>query len=243
MSVKSSAYNYLGTPYVWGGTSSNGVDCSGLTQNVYKENGVNIPRTSQEQYAYTSNNRITNKADLKEGDLVFFKGYTNSATNPGHVGIYIGNGQYIHAPKSGDVVKVGNLSDRKDFVGGGRVTGTTSSSSSTSSTKTTTGTTSSKGSSITTNTNSHSSSSGSVHGGGGGSFAATNVSEDNSELSFLGKIIQFLILIGIAVVGVVFFTKAFGISTSPKDMVSDIVNDTIGKYVNTPSQGEESEKE
>lgn len=122
MSVVSTVSKYLGTPYVYGGSSPSGFDCSGLMQYAFAQNGITIPRRSQEQFNFTANSRITNMDDLQSGDLVFFKS-TGTASAPGHVGIYVGNGQYIHAPRTGDVVKVSNLSDRSDFVGGGRVSG------------------------------------------------------------------------------------------------------------------------
>ena len=191
MSVVETAHKYIGTPYVWGGTTPSGFDCSGLVQYSFSQNGISVPRTSQEQFAYTANSRITNAADLQAGDLVFFKGYTNSATNPGHVGIYIGNNQFIEAPKTGDVVKVSNLSSRSDFVGGGR-----------------------------------------VGGSGGSSTTVTTVAEsEDTELNFLGKIIGFIILLLLAVLCVVFFTKAFDISTSPVDMIKDTIKETITETV------------
>lgn len=105
------AYKYLGVPYVWGGTSPSGFDCSGFVQYVYKEAGINLSRTTYSQitegYAVSS---------LEPGDLVFFGSYSN----PYHVGIYIGNGQYVHSPRTGDVVKVASLSYRNDYCGGRR---------------------------------------------------------------------------------------------------------------------------
>ena len=124
MSVVQTAYNYLGTPYVWGGTSPSGFDCSGLVQYSYAQNGLTVPRTSEEQYAYTANSRIKDKSQLRPGDLVFF----NTGSTASHVGIYIGNNQFIHAPHTGDVVKVSELSGyyAEHFDGGGRVDGSTS---------------------------------------------------------------------------------------------------------------------
>lgn len=111
------ASQYLGTPYVYGGTTPKGFDCSGLMQYVYKANGISIPRTSQEQF---KSGQAIDRNDLQPGDLVFFVGSEGSQNNPGHVGMYIGNGQYIQAPKTGDVVKISNLSGRKDYVGARR---------------------------------------------------------------------------------------------------------------------------
>lgn len=110
------AVQFLGTPYKWGGASTSGFDCSGLTQYVYSKNGVNIPRTAQEQY---NSGIAVDESQLQEGDLVFFNGYKGK-NGVGHVGIYAGNGQYIHAPKSGDVVKISSLSSRSDYVGARR---------------------------------------------------------------------------------------------------------------------------
>ena len=112
------AKKYLGTQYVWGGASPEGFDCSGLMQYVFKENGVDIGRTSQEQF---KKGIAVDKGNLQPGDLVFFAGYTKDVENPGHVGLYIGDGQYIQAPKTGDVVKISNLSGRSDYAGARRI--------------------------------------------------------------------------------------------------------------------------
>lgn len=111
------AKKYLGTQYVWGGASPKGFDCSGLMQYTYKQNGISIPRTAREQFKAGT---AVSSSDLQPGDLVFFKGSRGSATAPGHVGMYVGNGQYIQAPKTGDVVKISNLSARRDYVGARR---------------------------------------------------------------------------------------------------------------------------
>lgn len=115
--IVDTAKKYLGTPYVWGGASPSGFDCSGLMQYVYAQNGIKIPRVSQDQFKSGS---AVKSGNLAPGDLVFFKGYTKDAQNPGHVGMYIGDGKYIQAPKTGDVVKVSSLSDRSDYVGARR---------------------------------------------------------------------------------------------------------------------------
>lgn len=88
------AMKYLGTPYVYGGSSPRGFDCSGFTQYVYKQAGVNLPRTSGSQTGAGQRVSISN---LKSGDLLY---------GPGHVGIYIGNGQFIHSPAPGQSVKI-----------------------------------------------------------------------------------------------------------------------------------------
>lgn len=102
------AMQYLGVPYVWGGTTPDGFDCSGLVQYVYAQLGINISRTSQEQ---STNGWEVSQGELKAGDLVFFA----NGHGVHHVGIYIGNGQFIHAPMSGDVVKITALSERNDY--------------------------------------------------------------------------------------------------------------------------------
>ena len=93
------AMQYLGTPYVWGGASPSGFDCSGFVMYVFGKIGVSLPHSSYAQYGYGS---PVSRGDLQAGDLVFFDGL-------GHVGIYIGGGSFIHAPHTGDVVKISSL--------------------------------------------------------------------------------------------------------------------------------------
>lgn len=108
------ATNYLGTPYKWGGTSPNGgFDCSGFTQYVYGHFGVNLGRTTYDQI---NNGAAVARSDLQPGDLVFF----GSSSNPSHMGIYLGNNTYIHAPQTGDVVKISPMT-RPDYVTARRV--------------------------------------------------------------------------------------------------------------------------
>ena len=94
------AARYLGVPYVWGGASPSGFDCSGLVMYVYAQLGVSLPHYTVSQWNATI--PIPTSA-LAPGDLVFFDGLS-------HVGIYIGNGQFIHAPHTGTVVQIGSLS-------------------------------------------------------------------------------------------------------------------------------------
>jgi cell wall-associated NlpC family hydrolase len=101
-SLTRDALRFLGTPYVFGGTSPSGFDCSGFVQHVFAMLGVSIPRTADAQYYAGS--RI--KGNMKAGDLVFFQTYE---PGPSHVGIYLGNGRFVHASSHG--VMVSNLSD------------------------------------------------------------------------------------------------------------------------------------
>jgi peptidoglycan DL-endopeptidase CwlO len=94
------AMQYLGTPYVWGGASPGGFDCSGFVMYVYAQVGVSLPHSSYAQYGMGS---PVSRSDLQPGDLVFFDGL-------GHVGIYVGGGSFIHSPHTGDVVKISSLS-------------------------------------------------------------------------------------------------------------------------------------
>lgn len=104
-SIVSVAQNYLGVPYVWGGTSPSGFDCSGFTQYVFRQCGYSINRTAAAQY---SNGSYVSYDSLQSGDLVFFAN-TYSASGITHVGIYIGGGQFIHAANGG--VKISSLSE------------------------------------------------------------------------------------------------------------------------------------
>ena len=108
------AMQYLGVPYVWGGASPSGFDCSGLVMYVYAQVGVSLPHLAAGQYNYGT---PVSQDQLQPGDLVFFDGL-------GHVGIYIGGGQFIHAPHTGDVVKISSLSDpwyAATYVGARRI--------------------------------------------------------------------------------------------------------------------------
>lgn len=103
------ALQYLGVPYVWGGTTPAGFDCSGLIYYCYKLEGRTIPRVSQGQ---STQGQYVSIGNLQPGDLVFWGGVGTAH----HVGLYIGNGQYIHAPQPGETVKIGSLAYyRPDF--------------------------------------------------------------------------------------------------------------------------------
>ena len=95
------AMQYLGVPYVWGGSSPSGFDCSGFSMYVFAKIGISLPHHAASQYGMGT---AVSKDQLAAGDLVFFNGL-------GHMGIYIGGGSFIHAPHSGDVVKISSLSD------------------------------------------------------------------------------------------------------------------------------------
>jgi cell wall-associated NlpC family hydrolase len=108
------ALSQLGTPYVWGGAAPGGFDCSGLVMWAYAQVGVSLPHSSYAQYGYGV---PVSRDQLQPGDLVFFDGL-------GHVGIYIGGGQFVHAPHTGDVVKISSLGESwysAMFVGARRI--------------------------------------------------------------------------------------------------------------------------
>ncbi|TMK28895.1 MAG: NlpC/P60 family protein [Actinobacteria bacterium] len=104
---------YLGVPYVWGGSTPSGFDCSGFVMYVFAQIGVSLPHSSYVQYGMGV---PVSMSQLQPGDLVFFAGAS-------HVGIYIGGGQFIHAPHTGDVVKISSLSGwyASTFAGGRRI--------------------------------------------------------------------------------------------------------------------------
>jgi len=106
--VVNMASRFEGTPYVWGGTSPRGFDCSGFAQYVYGQLGINLPRTSEEQA--TVGTPVASLSDARPGDLIFFAGSDGTAQAPGHVGIYVGNGEMIDAPYTGTTVQVQSLS-------------------------------------------------------------------------------------------------------------------------------------
>ncbi len=115
--IVNTARKYMGVRYVWGGSSPKGFDCSGLVQYVCRSLGISVNRTAAAQF---SNGRAVNKADLQPGDLVFFA----KSKRISHVGIYIGNGQMIHAPHTGDVVRIASINSAyysRTYVGARRV--------------------------------------------------------------------------------------------------------------------------
>jgi cell wall-associated NlpC family hydrolase len=107
------AMRYLGTPYVWGGASPGGFDCSGFVMYVFGQIGVSLPHNAAAQYGYGS---PVSQDSLQPGDLVFFDGL-------GHVGIYVGGGSFIHSPHTGDVVKISSMTGwyASSYVGARRL--------------------------------------------------------------------------------------------------------------------------
>jgi hypothetical protein len=100
------ARQFLDVPYRWGGTTENGFDCSGLTMVSYRLNGLNLPRVSHQQF---KKGRAVAKTGLRKGDLVFFA--TRGGKQVNHVGLYIGDGNFIHAPRTGKTVRIASLSN------------------------------------------------------------------------------------------------------------------------------------
>jgi len=103
-SIVKTAENFIGIPYRWGGASSKGFDCSGLSMTVYQLNGLNLPRTSREQWKV---GKPVLRRQLSKGDLVFFA--TSGWNKVSHVGIYKGNNKFIHASGTGKKIRIDSL--------------------------------------------------------------------------------------------------------------------------------------
>lgn len=106
----------LGAPYRYGGANPRGFDCSGLVYFSYRQAGLELPRTARDQFAYSQPIKLQH---LQPGDLVFFK---LTGAKASHVGIYAGNGEFIHAPSSGKTVSRSSLDNpywRRHLVGAG----------------------------------------------------------------------------------------------------------------------------
>ena len=116
--IARTAKTFIGIPYRWGGTSAEtGFDCSGLTMAVYQLNGLHLPRSTQNQW---EEGIAVRRNALKIADLVFFA--TSGRRKISHVGIYVGNGRFIHAPGDGKEIRVSSLSNGyfKSRYAGGR---------------------------------------------------------------------------------------------------------------------------
>lgn len=105
------ARRFVGVPYRWGGESPAGFDCSGLVSYVYGRLGVQLPHNAAAAYSY---GRPVPASHLRPGDLLFFRGL-------GHVGLYLGSGRWIHAPQSGETVRIDPIRVRSDLVGARRL--------------------------------------------------------------------------------------------------------------------------
>lgn len=108
--VVSTAMKYKGCPYKYGGTTPKGFDCSGFTSYVYKKAGIKLPRSSDDQYDAGTDIDFD---EMKNGDLVFFTRWSGVGKlfSPNHVGIFLGNDRFIHAPSSGGRVRIDRLSE------------------------------------------------------------------------------------------------------------------------------------
>ena len=122
---------FIGMEYLWGGTTpvildtsgkyiSGGFDCSGFVQYAYKHFGINLPRTTMDQI---NNGVAVDINNLENGDLVFFMTNSDLPKQVSHVGIYIGNNKFMHSPKTGDVIKISELTGyyKEKFVTGKRI--------------------------------------------------------------------------------------------------------------------------
>jgi cell wall-associated NlpC family hydrolase len=120
--IENRAKSFLGVPYVWGATGPSKFDCSGFTQWVYRDSGINIPRVSRDQARV---GEFISYNDLQRGDMVFFDTKKKRTGIVSHVGIYLGNGDFIHASSAGKSVVIYNFNEKefykKRFLWGRRV--------------------------------------------------------------------------------------------------------------------------
>ena len=120
--ISETAMKHLGTRYVWGGSSAGGFDCSGFTMYVYKQFGYSLPHTATGQWQSGIGTKVSSISELQPGDLVFFNDPSRNAGKAcSHAGIYIGNGQHIHASSAKDGVVISSLTSgyyNKYFIGG-----------------------------------------------------------------------------------------------------------------------------
>jgi cell wall-associated NlpC family hydrolase len=118
--LSQAAVGLVGAPYRYGGADPRGFDCSGLVSYVHRQAGITVPRTAAQQFAAAT---PVSPRDLQPGDLVFFRIDGRAVS---HVGVYVGNRHFVHAPQSGGRVNVADLDDvyyRKRFAGSGRLYG------------------------------------------------------------------------------------------------------------------------
>lgn len=117
--IEESAARFIGTPYLFGGESGSGIDCSSFVQKVFQEHQISLPRTAREQIQLGTD---VATSELRKGDLVFFRTY---ASYPSHVGIYLGDGKMIHASSGKGEVTISDLNSeyyRSRYIGAKRVT-------------------------------------------------------------------------------------------------------------------------
>ena len=120
--IENKAKSFLGVPYVWGATGPRKFDCSGFTQWVYRDSGINIPRVSRDQARV---GKFISYDNLQRGDMVFFDTKKKRTGRVSHVGIYLGGGDFIHASSTGKAVVIYNFNEKrfykKRFLWGRRV--------------------------------------------------------------------------------------------------------------------------
>ncbi|SFV71432.1 putative secreted protein [hydrothermal vent metagenome] len=111
-SIKTIAKSFLGTPYVWGATGPKKFDCSGFTRWVYRDIGIKIPRVSRDQARV---GQYVSYSNLQPGDMVFFDTKKHRSGKVTHVGIYLGNGDFIHASSAGKKVVIYNFNKKEYY--------------------------------------------------------------------------------------------------------------------------------